>query len=191
MEKDGSHSWRTRARKSCGFVQGCAGSQTCEGKGALTQGKLPGGCGEPSAWAGASYQTQSWECCFQALGCPLICQVGWREARKLEVLGAMAPKCLAQLWLQALAPCQVLVGSQRALLPSSPPGELHWSGGMPATGSCGNWKACCQRAESWKGELPVNLARLLGGVSQQWRSCRNPGGLCSDCWRTQPSPGTV
>lgn len=133
---------------------------------------------EPSAWrAGAPYETRSWEWCFQALGCPLICQVGWREARKLEVLGAMAPKCLAQLWLQALAPCQLLMGSQRALLPSSPPGELHWLGGMPATGSCGNWKAHCQRAESWKGKCSANLARLLGGVVvSSWGSHHNPGG---------------
>lgn len=35
---------------------------------------------------------------------------------------------------------------------------------MPATGSCGNWEAHCQRADSWKGRLALNLSGLLSVV---------------------------
>lgn len=63
---------------------------------------------------------------------------------------------------------------------------------MPATGSCGNWKARCQRAESWKGKLPVNVARLPGGVVVSSEgSIITLAGLCSKYFRTEPSPGNV
>jgi len=63
---------------------------------------------------------------------------------------------------------------------------------MPATGSCGSWKAPRQRAESWKGKLPVKLARLLAGVVV---SSEGPittlARLCSKYFRTEPSPGDI
>lgn len=73
MGKDDYHLRRTGALEGCGFVQGCAGNQTSE---ILALGALPGVRGAVDPRAGARYETQSWERCLQALGCPLICQVG-------------------------------------------------------------------------------------------------------------------
>lgn len=135
MEKDGSRSQRTRTCKSHGFVQGCTGSQACEGKGALTQGKLPVGCGEPSAWSWGFLPDSVLGTPFPSSGLPFNLPGGLKGSQETGSLGSHGSEVSGSAMVAGSGSLSTTGGE-----PESPASQQPPMGAVLEGGHAGNWE---------------------------------------------------
>lgn len=140
LEKDDYHSQRTRAFKSCGFVQGCLESQSCEipckGNGALTQGKLPGGArGAIGLESWGSLRDTVLGVMFPSSGLPFNLPGGLKGSQETGSLGSHGSKVSGSAMVAGSGSMSATDGE-----PESPASQQPPRGAALVGGHAGNWE---------------------------------------------------